>query len=261
MSDNENAVALFGGGKVAVTDAKAMAAALAGASQDSTTGLPDGGVYISFSGKRGVYSIGEKSADADPEEIWLLNIFAIERGWHCWKGGQPAAKRMASIYGTQVETPDMTEHGPFNSANGEGWSPAKAMTIKSLDRGIQGYFSTSSKSGVNEFAKLEKAVAERIANNEPAWPVIQLQKEEFTAKGNKNYKPILEVACWLGDEQIAALSALTEGDEILTFMADILDGADGAGAEADAKEVAAAKAAAAAAATASPVRRRRAAAG
>merc|ERR1711974_113343 len=89
---------LFAGGsnasKIALKGASKMAAALRGAAQDGGGGdLPEGGVYISFSGKNGAYSIGQEKDDADPNEIWLINIFEFQGGWMCWKGGAPVANR------------------------------------------------------------------------------------------------------------------------------------------------------------------------
>lgn len=220
-----NDLTLFGGNnKIALKNAKSMVNALKGAAAEGAgTDLPDGGVYVSFSGKMGRYSIGQDKQDANPDEIWLVNVLSFEGGWICWKGGSPAAKRMQSIFEGAPATPDFSEHGPFNVAAGEGWHNAKAFMMRSLDRGMQGYFSTNTKSAVREFAKLEGEIARRLEEQLPCWPVIQLHKEQFTAKGQKNYKPILSVVGWLGIAQVNHLATLGSNDEIAEAIDDLLN--------------------------------------
>jgi len=215
-------LALFSGNKVSLDKrtTQAAAAALRDSAEQGRAGgdLPEGGVYVSFSGKLGVYQIGPDKEDADVNELWLINIYGFERGWMCWKGGQPVAKRFASIYSKPVATPDENEHGPFNSQRGEGWSIAKAITLKSIDKHRQGYFSTSTKSAVNKFSKIEAEVARRLEAGEPAWPVVFLSKEKFTAQGQTNYKPILKVYGWIGHPQVGQLAQLPAEE-----MADAID--------------------------------------
>lgn len=201
--------ALFGGAPVALKNAANMASALRGAAQEAAgTQLPDGGVYVNFSGKMGKYNIGQDGEDADPNEVWLINVYSYEAGWVCWKGGQAVAKRFASIYGKPIDEPNLAEHGPFNAGNGEGWFRAKAFMMRSLDNGRQGYFATNTKSALREFAKVEGEIARRLEEGLPCWPIIQLKKEQFTAKGQKNWKPVLEVYGWLGMKQVQQLATM-----------------------------------------------------
>ena len=202
------------GTKLALNGAKKMSQALAASAQTgASTELPEGGVYISFSGKMGRYSIGTEKTDADPSELWLINIFEFQDGWMCWKGGQPVAKRFASAFGTPVDQPNFQEHAPF--ADGEGWQVAKAMMLRSLNRGIQGYFSTSTKSAVREFSKLTAEIARRLDEGLPAWPIVQLEKETFMAQGKKNWKPVLFVAGWLAMQQVNKLAQMGSNEEIM----------------------------------------------
>lgn len=218
--------ALFGGAPVALKNASNMANALRGAAQEAAgTQLPDGGVYVNFSGKMGKYSIGQDSEDADPNEVWLINVYSYEAGWVCWKGGQAVAKRFASVYGKPVDEPNLAEHGPFNTGNGEGWFRAKAFMMRSLDNGRQGYFATNTKSALREFAKVEGEIARRLEEGLPCWPIIQLKKEQFTAKGQKNWKPILEVYGWLGMKQVQQLATM-ELAEISGAIDDLIAQAD-----------------------------------
>jgi len=202
---------IFGGagGKVALTNAKALQTALDNSAHDDPRGSEDG-VFINFSGKRGVYEIGPDKENADADEIWLVNTASFESGWICWKGGRPVAKRMASIYGDPVSAPDMEEHGPFQADRGEGWSIAKSMILRSLDSGVQGIFTTNSKSGVSSLVGIQKEISERLGENMPSWAIIHLGSEEFMAQGNKNFKPVFPLFGWLGDAQINKLAEMEE---------------------------------------------------
>lgn len=214
---NEVAKSVFGG-KIAVADVKSLAQKAAAAAQNNPRGgAPDGSEYLNFSGKRGKYQFGQEKTDVSPDELWVVDVGSFEEGWVCWKGGQPAASRMANIYsGVPIAQPNMDELGPFNSDKGEGWFQAKGLVLKSTDTGRQGYFRLNSVSGVSEMAKLMGEFAERAEAGEPCWPVVALTCEEFEAQGFKNFKPIFDVQGWLTTEQLQALAnEETTIDELL----------------------------------------------
>ena len=202
------------GGAVAISNADAMAAALTGsAAEGRQGGAPDGSDFLNFSGKRGAYEFGPDKSDVENNEVWLVNIAAFEDGWVCWKGGTPAATRLSNIYnGQPIPEPDPQELGPF-SGDGDGWHKAKSMVLKSVDEDDrQGYFKINSKSGVSAFADLQTLVADRFRSGQPAWPLVQLDKESFTAKGHKHFKPKLVVYGWLDDARVAELAADPDAD-------------------------------------------------
>lgn len=200
-------------GGVALRNPQAMASALAASAQTGQVGMaPDGSVYMNFSGKRGVYELGKDKEDIQADELWLVNIASIQAGYVCWKGGQPQATRLASIYGPPVSEPDFNEFGPF--AQGDGWSPAKALITASVDRaGTQGYFKVSAKSAVGTISGLEEQVSQRMLASQPCWPLVFWRREKFQAKGNWNFKPTAEVYGWLNDAGVAELAANVENPE------------------------------------------------
>lgn len=190
------------GTKVGSLNTDALKEAMANsAAKDPRGAAPDGSEYLNFSGKRGIYELGEKKADIDPDESWLVNVAAFQDGWMCWKGGRPVAQRLYPI-GTAVPEPDKNEHGPFNSAAGEGWSQAKAMVLRSIDTGVQAYFKINSVSGVSVLAGLQKDITERMRAGLPYWPVVMLSKEKFTSGSFTNYKPKITIDGWLNDMQV-----------------------------------------------------------
>lgn len=201
------------GGKVAVADVRSLAQKAAESAQNNPRGgAPNGSDYMNFSGKRGVYTIGQQNRVIGTDELWVVDVSSFEEGWVAWKGGKPASTRLANIYnGVPVMAPDPQELGPFNTDKGEGWFQAKAMVLKSFDHDQQGYFKINSVSGVSAMAELIGAFAERAAAGEPCWPVLVLDKEEFEAQGFKNYKPVFDVKVWLSQEQ---MQQIADGESI-----------------------------------------------
>ena len=212
MSGNEVAETKgkgFGAGMV-LADPEALAQSLEeGASEGRSSAAGD---YLNFSGKMGKYTIGKEKRVVEKDELWLVNVGSFEKGWMCWKGGQPKASRMAAVSGTPVPTPNFDEFGPFDTANGEGWHAAKAFVLKSVDNDQQAYFKTNSISGISAFSDLQGAIAPRVRAGESAWPLISLNMEEFTAQGYKNFAPKFEVYGWLNNEAVDKLFADDEAD-------------------------------------------------
>lgn len=206
MSETKNEVGFFGGGAVNVSGGADIAARMAESAQNDPRGGSGDSLFLNFSGKKGVYTIGPDSRKIPEDEMWLLNIMSFEDGWMCWKQSRPAATRMANIFtGVPVPTPDPDEFGPFDTNNGEGWHQAKGMTLKSFDTDEQGYFKINSKSGVSAFAGLQREVSDRSAAGLPRWPVLQLHTETFEARGFKNDKPVFNIVGWLTDEHVVML--------------------------------------------------------
>lgn len=201
------------GGKVGMANVDALKSALTeSAAKDPRGSAPDGASYMNFSGKLGSYEVGTDKHGVDPEELFLLNVPAFEDGWICWKDSRPAAKRMYPL-GTEVPTPNFEEHGPFPK-DGDGWYQAKSLMAKNIDTGEQVYFSINSVSGVSVFAGLQTEITNRIRSGQPYWPVVKFSKEGFTARGFKNFKPVITIDGWLNDTQVMeTLPALFEDEE------------------------------------------------
>lgn len=213
---NEVAKPIFGG-KVDISDMKSLAAKAQESAQKTTRGgAPNGSEYLNFSGKRGLYKIGQDERTIQNDERWVVDVTSFEEGFICWKGGKPASTRMANIYtGVPIAEPDPEEGGPFDRNKGDGWYSAKAFVLRSTDNGQQGYFKNNSVSGVAEMSSLMEEFSARAASGEPCWPVVCLDIEEFESQGFKNFKPIFDVQGWLSNEQLAELAAGADIDDLL----------------------------------------------
>lgn len=207
---NEVATTNVFGGRVAAVDTKSLAQKAAASAQNNPrSGGADGADFLNFSGKIGKYTIGKDKREIDNDERWLVNVNSFQDGFICWKQSKPIATRLANIYdGVPVVQPNEDEGGPFDTMRGEGWHQAKAMVLKSLDSddGQQGYFKINSVSGVAAIAELQGEFSRRAIAGEPAWPVVRLEIEEFTAQGYKNFKPVFAIEGWLDDEQMEQLA-------------------------------------------------------
>jgi hypothetical protein len=216
-NDEANVPSVFGG-KVDVTDMKSLAqkAKVAADNNPRGGGAPDGSEYLNFSGKRGIFTIGQDKRRIEDDERWVVDVTSFQEGWVCWKGGRPEATRLSNIYtGVPVAQPDPEERGPFDSNRGEGWFQAKAMVMRSVDEDQQGYFKINSISGVGEMADLMEAFSERAGQGLPCWPVVCLEAEEFESQGYKNFKPMFNVQGWLSNDQLQELANGADIDDLL----------------------------------------------
>lgn len=205
MTDGNEVANVFGGKVNAVSGAQ-FAEKLAESAADSPRGGDE--LYLNFSGKRGLYSLGQDARRVDNEEQWVVNIGSFMSGWIAWKGGKPVSQLMANVFTSPaIPEPDPESHGPFDHDKGEGWFKAKGFILKSLDSDEQALFKVNSKSGVSSISDLQKDIAERSMNGEPCWPIIRLDIEEFEAQGFKNFKPVFPVDDWLDDADMQKLAA------------------------------------------------------
>lgn len=200
--DDQLPANVFGGAVVSIEDSDRFVAAM----EDTVDyGARGGDVsYMSFSGKKGGYKIGVDGRSPDPDEHFVVAPTMFTTGYICWKGGKPAAKRMAKLGQPKVMEPDEDELGPFTSDK-DGWFKARGMTMKSIEEMEQIEFTTNSKSGVAVIQDLQRDVLDRYKAGMPCVPIITLSEEEFTAQGNSNMKPVFTVTKWLTVEQLTQL--------------------------------------------------------
>ena len=198
MTDNN--VALFGG-MVDLLDTEALRRQMSETADIGARGQ-EGVQFMSYSGKMDKYKIGIDGRGLHPNEPFLVAIPMFKIGWMCWKGGKPLAKRMAGLREPQVAEPDHSEFGPFNTNQGEGWQRARSMYMRSLETGEQIEYSTSSKSGVAVIADLHQQIRTQMGASDDVWPIVEFSSEPFTAQGQKNYKPVIEVLKWLDQAAI-----------------------------------------------------------
>lgn len=205
MSDDDNnaIVPVFGGALVDMEDVDRFVAAMEDTVDEGARG---GDVsYMSFSGKMGRYKIGKDGREIDDGELFVVAPTMFTTGWICWKGGSPIAKRMAKLGQPKIMEPDPEEGGPFTNQK-DGWSRARGITIKSLQRLEQIEFTNNSKSGVAVISDLQRDVLDRVKAQQPCVPIMHIGMEEFTAQGNTNYKPVFDVVEWITPEDLSKMA-------------------------------------------------------
>ena len=166
--------------------------------------------YLSFSGKTGAYALGKDRDDVDPEALFLVEPMTFTDGWICWKSSKPV-DRVEWNYidqGRAVIESDLQDHGPYNSAMGEGWSSLLGFGCVSLDKEMtQIKFSSNAVSAKNSITDLHNEIKDRARRGEAQIPVIHLDKEQFEAQGVKNWKPKFVVEVWVTRESAGAYSS------------------------------------------------------
>lgn len=194
-----NDITPFGGGKVALIDDKEL---LEFMQEDADFGARSGDLsYMSFSGKRGRYSIGVDGREPASDEPFLIALPLFKKGYICWKDGKPISKRMAGQREPKVMQPAPDELGPFDKDD-EGWFAARSIGARSLLNGEEIEFTTNSKSGVATLAELHREILEALSAGEPPWPIVNFGMEEFASKGYKNFKPTVDIVKWLSTDDI-----------------------------------------------------------
>jgi hypothetical protein len=209
------------------------ARALRRSADTGSTGGGGGGdfEFLSFSGKRGVYSLGRDKEDVDPQDLFIVEPFAAVEGWTCWKGGRPVGKHEWSAFepGNALSYADLDDHGPYNEKAGEGWQQMRGIGLID-ERGRQIKFTLTSLSGRNVFSDLNNDIADQLEAGEPAIPIVCLGAEDFTAQGQTNSKPVIAVLGWVTRAEVEAYMA-DDGD-----MRALLDGGYAAEVEDDEAE-------------------------
>jgi hypothetical protein len=204
-----------GGGGIAVNKA-AIAAALLESAAAGSTG--DGGDldFMSFSGQGANYAgwkIGRDKKAPDQDSMYVIDPQSAVEGWTCWKGGSPIEKSEWGVFDRatmSVSQSQLKDHGPYS--DGDGWQFMMGLSmfdIDAADRQIK--FTTTSKSGKNVLADMNKEIAGRILADEPFVPVVTLSSEQFTAQGKKNGKPKIVVEGWVSMEEVGVF--LSMGDD------------------------------------------------
>lgn len=217
-----------------------MATALRESSAGAQTGaLPEGHVWIQFSGKTGRWNmrVGQKPEPITKDHLWIVDISSFERGWVMWRSGSVGQKRFAPIDQAPVAVPDPEEGGPFHDDK-DGWFPAMKFQMYEISTGVVGHFENNAKSGVSSIGELQGEIADRIEQGLAYYPVVVLGEEEFVSNGYTNYAPkfATDDGGWLYDAQIARLMVDDDGnareaqeqlDIIDELFADASDGITG----------------------------------
>lgn len=205
------ALAMFTkGGNLPTVDAAAAAAALMNSADEGTSGTTDG-VFLTFSGKKDKWSLGQNNDQPDPDTVYIADLRFATEGWVCWKGGRPVEKHQwPTLEKAQRAIPagQLKDHGPYSQEQ-DGWQFELGISMFDVDdAGTRIIFTTNSKSGRNAFAKsiIEEGAKRWIEDGTetPPFPVFQLSSEQFQSHGQWNGKPVFDVLGWVTEAEVAA---------------------------------------------------------
>lgn len=185
--------------------ASAMVDAMKAAADAMRTGSGggDGGVeYVSFSGKTGQITFGRDKEDLDEDQQFLLDPRSFFVGWVCWVNNSPVARHEWSIFEPHnaVRADELADHGPYRRTQ-DGWQAAAGFGFVAEGGETKYKFGSNSKSGKNAISDLIDEVTQRLAADEPAFPVFRFTKEKFLAQGEWNFKPAFLVDEWLDEAE------------------------------------------------------------
>lgn len=203
------ALAKFAAGGALQLNDKEAAGALRRTAGEGQTGGGDK-TFLSFSGKKGVYSLGRDKDDVDPDTVFMIEPLAAIEGWTCWKGGRPAKKHEWSVYDSSraVRYAELEDLGPYNERMGEGWQQMMGIgMIDPLDPSNQILFTTTSISGRNVLSDLSNEIAEQMEAGEAPIALVTFDVDEFEAHSQKNFKPVISVQSWVTREEVEAFLA------------------------------------------------------
>tara|TARA_R110000822_G_scaffold38746_2_gene107113 strand:- start:1618 stop:2313 length:696 start_codon:yes stop_codon:yes gene_type:complete len=162
-----------------------------------------GAQYLSFSGKTGIYALGQEKGEIDPDAMYLFEPMSLLAGWICWKNSKPVGRTEWSFYsGNPVKASELEDHGPYDE--GDGWKELLGFGCLALDgTKAEIKFSSNAVSAKNSITDLIEKVKVRSKAKEPALPVFSFGKEKFEAQGKWNFKPTLPVEAWVTREASA----------------------------------------------------------
>ena len=205
-------MAFVSGNELPVLSDAALADAIEQAQQNTGESSANSAAvqYLSFSGKTGIYALGKNREDIDPEALFLVEPMSFTDGWICWKASKPVDRVEWSYFdqGGSVREADLQDHGPYNSAMGEGWSVLRGVGCVSLDNeATQIKFSSNSISAKNSINDLLGEIKDRSRRKDAPIPIVHFDKQQFEAQGAKNWKPNFVVEAWVTRESATAYTA------------------------------------------------------
>jgi hypothetical protein len=199
------------GGLPEVSDEEMGSAIKASVSESTSGSGGEGVIFAKFSGKTGVYTLGQ-SGTIEPDDIFIIEPRSLFEGWVCWKGSRvPKVDGIFewSVFHRKTETilkEDLPNHEPYNEKTGDGWKQLMGFAMMATEGDLVGQrpikFTTNSPSGRNAIAAVLLEIADRSTAGEPTYPILSFDREDFTAHEVTNKKPVLTVHGWATAEDV-----------------------------------------------------------
>jgi hypothetical protein len=196
-----------------------MATALATSAATVGGGAMDGELYCRFT-KTGDWIYGIEDTEVEEDSTWAVNVAQFQHGFIAWPEGGGAPTGEVLVPATQP----MPNQAELPEVDGT-WSKCVAVQMRCMsgeDEGVQIIWKANSTGGRKAYAKLLKAVVDRIqSGDEAVVPIVTLGSDSYKHKQyGKIYTPEITISGWVtmdGAEESAsgddAEEAVEEAEE------------------------------------------------
>lgn len=157
--------------------------------------------YLKFDGRSGVMNVNDGDKETRfPEGVKLaFNLLGSKQGFVCWKNAEVVEQYEKSFFETLPLIDTMTDHGPYEDDDKDGWQEQHQLFFKDLKTNTQYILRLVSKSGIRQVNNFIRTINENVAVHDftVQTPIVTIEAAQFVAKGNKNYKPVFKIVEWV----------------------------------------------------------------
>lgn len=169
--------------------------------------------FLKFA-KSGSWMFGQTDSVLDPDDLIVVNMGTLAKGYVCWKAKKPVEEVMRLVSkGGSVDEDDLTDHGPYK-AEMEGWSETHQVLMALPAEGDTLSYATSSKGGIGAIASLAKTWVTAIKEGEEtqtSQPVVSLSGTSYEhATYGETHVPVITVLGYIDEADDITPEALTK---------------------------------------------------
>lgn len=172
------------------------------------------GMFLRFSGNTGEWSV--KGEIVPPGTHFAFLILHAEEGWQCWYDNKPIKTLLNPVI-DRVPVPTEDKLPPLpgpKKLETDGWRRVVKVQVRDLAGGPQMDLTLPAESPYRPIWRLIKEYGQKVRmnideNRRPKIPVIEVGTEKFMSKktGTHKFAPILTIAGWESEEDLAALAS------------------------------------------------------
>jgi len=166
---------------------------------------------LKFDGRSGVMVIrdGQKEVRFPEGAKLAFDIFSSTQGHVCWNNGEVVGQYDKSFFELLPDIATMEDHGPYEDPEKDGWNTSYTLFLKDLKSNTQYKLQIGSISGRKQVDRLYQQIGDLEALHDftKQTPVVVIEAEPFTSKGNKNYKPVFTIVEWLDNPEPSTVTS------------------------------------------------------